>query len=111
MSERPRRKERRKLIRQRHDSTLLIDWKKEFDPEVQPLSYANARMCHQDRGNLLEDCDLLVAEILELKKLLIMGLQIHDEYLSQIATCVSQDYGRLNDFPIRCRDQGIALDD
>ncbi len=50
-------------------------------------------------------------ENLELRKLLIIGLEIHDEYLSQIATCVSQDYGRLNEFPIRCREKGIALDD
>ena len=105
------RKENRKLIRQRHDATLLIDWKREFDPEAQPLSHANAKMCHADRGNLLEDCVELEAENLELRKLLRMGLQIHDEYLSQIATCVSQDYGRLNDFPLQCREKGIALDD
>ena len=111
MSEKPRRKESRKLIRQRHDSTLLIDWKKEFDPEAQPLSFSNALMCHADRGNLLEDCDTLQAEILELKKLLLMGLKIHDEYLSQIGTCVSQDYGRLNKFPIQCREKGITLND
>ena len=111
MSEKPRRKESRKLIRQRHDSTLLIDWKKEFDPEAQPLSFSNALMCHSDRGNLLEDCDAFAAEILELRKLLLMGLKIHDEYLSQIANCVSQDYGRLNEFPIRCREKGITLDD
>lgn len=106
------RKANRKLIRQRHDSTLLIDWpRKEFNPLEQPLSHTNAKMCHADRGNLLDDCDELQAENLELRKLLIMGLQIHDEYMRQIANCVSQDYGRLNDFPIRCREQGIALDD
>lgn len=105
------RKENRKLIRQRHDSTLLIDWKKEFDPEAQPLSHSNALMCHTDRGNLLDDCNVLEKENLELRKLLVMGLQIHDEYLSQIATCVSQDYGRLNEFPLQCRAKGIALDD
>ena len=105
------RKENRKLIRQRHDATLLIDWKREFDPEAQPLSHANALMCHQDRGNLLEDCDQLSAENLGLRKLLRMGLEIHAEYLGQIATCVSQDYGRLNEFPIQCREWGIAIDD
>ena len=51
------------------------------------------------------------AEILELKKLLLMGLEIHDEYLSQIATCVSQNYGRLNEFPLQCKAKGITLDD
>lgn len=105
------RKENRKLIRKRHDATLLIDWKREFDPEAQPLSFSNAKMCHADRGNLLEDCDELQAEILELRKLLRMGLEIHHEYMSQIATCVSQDYARLNEFPIQCRGWGIAIDD
>jgi hypothetical protein len=61
------RKANRKLIRQRHDSTLLIDWKREFDPEVQPVSHANAKMCHADRGNLLDDCDALVAEVEKLR--------------------------------------------
>jgi hypothetical protein len=78
MSERPRRKESRKLIRQRHDSTLLIDWKKEFDPEAQPLSYTNARMCHDDRGNLLDDCAALEAEI---KKLRAAATNLYDNRL------------------------------
>ena len=61
------RKANRKEIRVRHNSTLLIDWVREFDPEVQPLSHANAKMCHADRGNLLDDCDALAAEVEELK--------------------------------------------
>jgi hypothetical protein len=61
------RKANRKEIRVRHDSTLLIDWQREFDPEAQPLSHANAKMCHQDRGNLLDDCDALEAKVRELE--------------------------------------------
>ncbi len=57
----------RKEIRERHDATLLIDWQKEFDPEAQPLSYTNALMCHQDRGSLLNDCDVLQTMIKELE--------------------------------------------
>ncbi len=64
-----------------------------------------------ERDPMNQELDDLRAENLELRKLLVMGLEIHDEYLSQIATCVSQDYGRLNEFPLRCRDKGIALDD
>ena len=45
------------------------------------------------------------------RKALRMGLEIWDEYLSQIAHCVSQDYGRLNEFPIRCRALGIELEE
>jgi len=40
-----------------------------------------------------------------------MGLEIHDEYLSQIANCVSQDYARLNDFAVQCRHLGIQIKD
>ena len=75
------RKANRKEIRVRHDSTLLIDWKREFDPEAQPLSYTNARMCHQDRGNLLDDCDALVAEVLKLKKLRAAATDLYDNRL------------------------------
>jgi len=50
------------------------------------------------------------AENAELKRLLKMGLEIWDEYLSQIGTCVSQDYGRLNEFPIECKKHGVTLD-
>jgi hypothetical protein len=61
------RKANRKEIRVRHNTTLLIDWKKEFDPEAQPLSHSNALMCHTDRGNLLDDCDTLEAEVKRLR--------------------------------------------
>jgi len=57
------RKANRKEIRVRHDTTLLIDWQREFDPEVQPLSHANAKMCHADRGNLLDDCDAMEIQL------------------------------------------------
>ena len=67
----------RKDVRVRHDSTLLIDWKREFDPEAQPLSYTNARMCHADRGNLLEDCDTLEAALKEAR---IKLQKYHDHY-------------------------------
>ena len=46
-----------------------------------------------------------------MREALKMGLEIWDEYMSQIATCVSQDYGRLNDFPIICRNIGIEIKD
>lgn len=46
----------------------------------------------------------------ELRRLLKVGLEIWDEYLSQIGQCVSQDYGRLNEFPIDCAKLGIKLD-
>ena len=38
-----------------------------------------------------------------------MGLLIWDEYMSQIKNCVSQDYARLNKFPILCNELGIRL--
>ena len=40
-------------IKARHESTLFIDWAKEFDPEWQPSSLSNAEQCHIDRGELL----------------------------------------------------------
>lgn len=49
-------------------------------------------------------------EVAALRDALKMGLEIWDEYLSQIGTCVSQDYGRLNDFPIICKNLGVELD-
>lgn len=39
-----------------------------------------------------------------------MGLEIHDEYMSQIGNCASQDYARLNNFPILCRELGVELE-
>ena len=51
------------------------------------------------------------AQIAELRRLVRVGLEIWDEYMSQIGTCVSQDYGRLNQFPIDAAAQGIKLDD
>lgn len=51
----------------------------------------------------------LEAENVELRRLVLVGLEIHDEYLSQIATCVSQDYGRLNQFPMDAKAAGIEL--
>jgi hypothetical protein len=42
-----------KIIRKRHNSTLFIDWAKEFDPEWQPSSLSNAEQCHTDRDELL----------------------------------------------------------
>ena len=38
------------------------------------------------------------------------ALQIHDEFLSQIGRCTSQDYARLNEFPITCRELGVTLE-
>ncbi len=61
------RKANRKEIRVRHNSTLLIDWVREFPPDSQPLSHANAKMCHADRGNLLDDCDTLEDKVKELE--------------------------------------------
>lgn len=45
-----------------------------------------------------------------LRKTLRMGLEIHDEYMTQIGKCVSQDYARLNEFPIECAKLGVKLD-
>lgn len=53
----------------------------------------------------------LRGELAEARRLLKVGLEIWDEYLSQIGTCVSQDYGRLNQFPIDCAKIGIKLDE
>jgi hypothetical protein len=72
------RKANRKEIRVRHDTTLLIDWQREFDPEAQPLSHANAKMCHADRGNLLDDCETLEAEV---KKLRAAATDLYDNRL------------------------------
>ena len=44
------------------------------------------------------------------RKALQMGLEIHDEYMSQIGTCVSQDYARLNEFPMLCAELGVTLE-
>ena len=52
-------------IRERHKVTLLIDWRKEFDPEWQPQSLSNAELCHQDRGTLLGMLDELQAQLTE----------------------------------------------
>lgn len=38
-----------------------------------------------------------------------MGLEIHHEYMRQIGRCVSQDYGRLNEFPRRCAEVGVTF--
>lgn len=43
------------------------------------------------------------------RRALLMGLQIWDEYMSQIAHCVSQDYARLNEFPMLCAKLGVEL--
>jgi len=51
----------------------------------------------------------LACENMALKETLKLGLEIHDEYLSQIGKCVSQDYGRLNEFPVRCREHGLEV--
>lgn len=45
----------------------------------------------------------------EVRRALLMGLQIWDEYLSQIGRCVSQDYARLNEFPLLCTKLGVEL--
>ncbi len=49
------------------------------------------------------------AELHDSRRALRMGLEIWDEYMSQIAHCVSQDYGRLNEFPMACERLGISL--
>lgn len=46
----------------------------------------------------------------EMFRLLLMGLEIHDEYLSQIGKCSSQNYARLNNFPVKCAKLGIRLE-
>jgi hypothetical protein len=51
------------------------------------------------------------AELNDSRRALRMGLEIWDEYMSQIATCVSQDYGRLNEFPMACERLGVSLHD
>lgn len=51
----------------------------------------------------------LEAENVELRRLVRVGLEIWDEYMSQIGTCVSQDYGRLNQFPMDAKAAGIEL--
>ncbi len=78
------RKATRKLIRQRHDSTLLIDWQREFAPDAQPLSHANAKMCHADRGTLLDDCDVMETEIKELQELLATGRDLMAETHAEV---------------------------
>jgi len=45
----------------------------------------------------------------EMRRLLLIALEIHNEYLSQIGKCTSQDYARLNLFPIDCAKLGIKL--
>ena len=62
-------------------------------------------------GNQLNLVEAQAELIEKLRAALRMGLEIHDEYLSQIATCVSQDYGRLNDFPLKCKELGVTLDE
>jgi hypothetical protein len=51
------------------------------------------------------------AELNDSRRALRMGLEIWDEYMSQIAHCVSQDYGRLNEFPMACERLGVSLHD
>ena len=51
------------------------------------------------------------AELNASRHALRMGLEIWDEYMSQIGTCVSQDYGRLNKFPMACERLGVSLHD
>ena len=46
--------ERLAEIEERHDAILPIDWRKEFDPEVQPQSLSNAHQSHRDRAFLLD---------------------------------------------------------
>ena len=53
----------------------------------------------------------LRAELATARKTLRMGLEIWDEYMSQIGHCVSQDYGRLNEFPMACERLGVSLHD
>ena len=107
------RKANRKEIRVRHDSTLLIDWRREFDPEVQPLSHANAKMCHADRGNLLNDCDSMEAEIKRLD-LLILSCR---ELKAAATDLYDNRLGHRDDNPLWSAPQdfwrklGIALND
>ncbi|MCK5494832.1 MAG: hypothetical protein KAI41_08850 [Hyphomicrobiaceae bacterium] len=51
----------------------------------------------------------LELENAELRRLVLVGLEIWEEYLSQIGHCVSQDYGRLNQFPLDAKAAGIEL--
>ena len=51
-----------------------------------------------------------VALVKQYQAALKTALQIHDEYLSQIGHCTSQDYARLNEFPMTCRDLGVTLE-
>ncbi len=53
----------------------------------------------------------LIDTVTEIIATLKMGLEIHDEYMSQIANCCSQDYARLSNFPIRCREFGLQVDE
>lgn len=48
-------------------------------------------------------------EITALRDALKLGLEIHNEYLSHIGHCASQDYARLNEFPIICANLGVTL--
>lgn len=52
----------------------------------------------------------LAGDVRVARATLMMGLEIWDEYLSQIGRCVSQDYGRLNVFPMYCEKLGVKLD-
>lgn len=53
--------------------------------------------------------DEWVALVKEYQAALKTALEIHDEYMGQIGHCVSQDYARLNEFPLQCRGLGVTL--
>lgn len=53
----------------------------------------------------------LIDKVGDVMTALTMGLEIWDEYMSQIGNCCSQDYGRLNNFPNLCRELGIEIKD
>ncbi len=55
--------------------------------------------------------EMSVMERQVMRDALKMALEIWDEYMSQIATCVSQDYGRLNEFPMVCSNLGLTIKD
>lgn len=50
-----------------------------------------------------DDCEALKAQLKT-------GLEIFDEYMAQIGICVSQDYAKLNQFPIDCAALGVTRD-
>lgn len=66
--------------------------------------------CSNGHGNQprSETCPKCEREA-DVQRALRMGLEICDEYLSQIARCVSQDYARLNEFPLLCAKLGVEL--